>query len=63
MWGDNWYIQKSIEAACADCGKEAPIAEVSNRSGVVYITLKSVSGDWRAEYRANEDGTATRIGD
>ena len=63
MWGDKTYIQESIEWACSDCGEEAPIIEVSTASEIVYITVKSTSGDLVAEYRANEDGTATRIGD
>ena len=63
MWGDKPYIQVSIESACSDCGEEAPGSEVSTDSEIVYITVKSASGYLLGKYRANEDGTATRIGE
>ena len=61
MWGDRAYIEDSIKVASEDCGNEVSIVEVYIRSEIAYIVLKNIEGVFLAEYRANENGTATRI--
>jgi len=61
MWGDKTYIPHSVKYATEDYGIEIAIVEIDIRAEVVYMTLKNPEGVYLAEYRANEDGTATRI--
>mgnify|MGYP003110948865 FL=1 len=63
MWGDKTYIPHSVKYATEDYGIEIAIVEIDIQAEVVSITLKSPEGVYLAEYRANEDGTATRIED
>ena len=42
-------------------GIESVIVEVSVEDEIVYLSLKSNEGVFLAKYRANVDGTATRM--
>ena len=63
MWGDRPWIADSIVFAAAGYDGEILTTEVSIPEDVVYIAFRDDNEALVARYIANEDGTATRIGE